>query len=154
MIAAPSQSLPFLKARLQPVAPCDPRQVRQWIVNLDDNRYAVRRSAIEELEKLGELAKPALRQVLRGKPSVEVRRQALLLLDQLDGAVLKPESIRTLRAMEVLERIGTPQARQVLEGLAHGAPGATVTQEAEAALKRLDKRALARSLSSPPWPHF
>jgi hypothetical protein len=154
MIAAPSQAVPFLKDHLQPVPPCDSRQLQQWIANLDDNRYATRKNAVEELEKLGELAEPALRRVLTGKPSAEVRRRAANLLDQMDAVALKPESIRTLRAMEVLERIGTPEAKQVLEGLARGAPGAKVTQEAEAALKRLGKRALARTPSAVPWHHF
>jgi hypothetical protein len=148
MITTPSQSVPFLQAHLQPIKPSDSRQIQRWIVNLDDNRYAVRKKATEELEKLGELAEPALRQALKGKPSAEMRRRAATLIDQLDGVILKPEAIRTLRAMEVLERIGTPEARRVLEALANGAPGATVTQEAEAALKRLGKRDLALSSSN------
>ncbi len=40
------------------------------------------------------------------------------------------------RAVEVLELIGTPQARQVLQALADGAPGALVTTSAQAALSR------------------
>ena len=40
------------------------------------------------------------------------------------------------RAAEVLERIGTPEARQVLQALAEGAPGALLTTSAQAALKR------------------
>jgi hypothetical protein len=42
-----------------------------------------------------------------------------------------------LRAIEVLEHIGTPEARQVLDTLARGAAVARVTQEAKASLKRL-----------------
>ena len=45
-----------------------------------------------------------------------------------------------LRAVEVLERIGTPEARQVLAKLADGAPEARLTQEAKASLQRLAKR--------------
>jgi hypothetical protein len=36
-----------------------------------------------------------------------------------------------------LERIGTPEARQLLKRLATGAPGARLTREAKASLERL-----------------
>jgi hypothetical protein len=42
-----------------------------------------------------------------------------------------------LRAIEILERIGTPEARKGLEDLAKGIPEARQTQEAKAALIRL-----------------
>jgi hypothetical protein len=48
-----------------------------------------------------------------------------------------PERLQALRAVEVLERIGTPEARKVLETLATGAPAARLTREAKASLGRL-----------------
>jgi hypothetical protein len=45
--------------------------------------------------------------------------------------------VRGMRAVEVLERIGTAEARQVLQVIAQGAPGARLTREAQEALKRL-----------------
>ena len=46
------------------------------------------------------------------------------------------ELIRNLRAVEVLEHIGTPEARQVLQTLAGGAEGARLTVAAREALRR------------------
>ena len=40
------------------------------------------------------------------------------------------------RAVEVLEKTNTPEARQVLQTLADGAPGALATRQARAALDR------------------
>jgi HEAT repeat protein len=48
-----------------------------------------------------------------------------------------PELLRPLRAIEVLERLGTPEARQFLRQLSVGNADARLTLEAKAALKRL-----------------
>jgi RNA polymerase sigma factor (sigma-70 family) len=53
------------------------------------------------------------------------------------------ESLRQLRAIEVLERIGNGEAREVLSGLAAGAPEAISTREARAAMGRI---------TQVPWP--
>jgi hypothetical protein len=45
--------------------------------------------------------------------------------------------LRACRAIELLERLATPEARALLEKLAEGAPGAFVTVSAQAALERL-----------------
>jgi hypothetical protein len=44
---------------------------------------------------------------------------------------------KVIRAVAVLEHIGSPAARQFLQVLAEGAPAAHVTREAQAALGRL-----------------
>ncbi len=77
--------------------------------------------------------------------SEEVRSRITQLLKPLDGwVVTDPDTLRALRAIWVLERIGTPEARAVLEDLAKGAPEVRQTQEAKAALDFLTKRAAAK----------
>jgi WD40 repeat protein len=56
-----------------------------------------------------------------------------------------PASIAPLqmgRALEVLEQVGTAEARQALQDLARGTGGAPLTQHAQAALQRLAQRPL------------
>jgi hypothetical protein len=48
--------------------------------------------------------------------------------------------VRTIRAIMALERIGSPEAQRVLEGLAQGAPGARETEEARVSVERLKQR--------------
>jgi hypothetical protein len=48
--------------------------------------------------------------------------------------------LRELRAVWILERIGTPPAREVLEKLAGGFPDAPLTRDAKASIQRLDHR--------------
>jgi hypothetical protein len=133
------QALPFLQARLQPVPGVDAQRIEKLIKDLDNGTFTVRSQASDELEKLAELAQPALAQVLDGKPSLEVRQRVEQLLDRLHARALLPQQVRAIRAIEVLEKIGTPEARQTLEALAKGAPGARITQDAQTALRRLAK---------------
>ncbi|HMF11982.1 MAG TPA: hypothetical protein VKE94_06735, partial [Gemmataceae bacterium] len=71
-----------------------------------------------------------------GPPSPETKRRLEDVRSKLTGLVLQGERLRAHRAVEVLERIGTAEARQVLQALADGAPGARITTSAQAALKR------------------
>ena len=61
------------------------------------------------------------------------------------------EVLRTLRAMNALERVGTHEARAVLERMAQGNPGAIETRDAQSALARLNRRLNAR-FRPPPLP--
>jgi len=59
---------------------------------------------------LGEFAVPFVQKALAGNPSVEVRRRLEALLTRLEAASLSTETIRQIRAAEVLESIGNPEA--------------------------------------------
>jgi RNA polymerase sigma factor (sigma-70 family) len=136
LAASPSQAVPFLGDHLQPAAAADPERVRQLIADLDSDRFAVRAAAAKELSGLGERIEPALRQALEGKQSAEVRKRLEALL-AAPPTPRRPESVRTLRAIQVLERIGTPEAQQILRKLAAGAAAARETRDANEALERL-----------------
>jgi hypothetical protein len=66
------------------------------------------------------------------------------VLRWLDRGDWQPRSLRTLRAIEVLEQIGTAQAAGVLARLAQGEADARLRQQARGALERLSGR-LARA---------
>jgi RNA polymerase sigma factor (sigma-70 family) len=139
LAAAPKQAVPFLKARLRPAA-AEPKQIAALLADLDSDDFDVREKATTDLEKLGDLAEPALRKALEGRPSPEVRRRAEALLKKLRKESPGPERLRELRAMEALEQVGGTEARQLLRRLAEGAPEARLTREARGALGRLDGR--------------
>jgi hypothetical protein len=82
--------------------------------------------------------------VLAGGPSLEVRRRIEGLLEKAAHPVLPSERLRPLRAVEVLERTGTDDARAILKELASGMPEARLTEEARAALGRLGSAAPER----------
>ncbi len=144
LAASAQQALPFLKMHLKPVVAADPHRIGVLLTNLNHESFGEREKATKQLEELEELAAPALRKLISGKPHLEVQRRAERLLGQLDGILTSPERLRSLRAIEVLEHICTPEAQDVLRTLAKGGPEARLTQEAKASLERLAKRAALR----------
>ncbi len=141
LASAAPQALPFLRERLKPSASPTADRVSRLIADLDDDRYPVRQAAYEELRGYGKEVEAELRKVLEGKPPLEVRRRVEALLAVLaDVAALSPQQLRLLRALQALERMGTPEARAVVKSLAEGSRTAWQTRHGRAALERLDRR--------------
>ncbi|HWG43211.1 MAG TPA: hypothetical protein VN688_10530, partial [Gemmataceae bacterium] len=136
LTSAPEQTIPLLRERVHAVSQPNPQLLARLLTDLDSDRFEVREKAMKQIEAIGELAKPALRKTLAGNPSLEVRRRVEQLLVSMEPAN-SPEQLRALRAVEVLEYLGTRQARQVLETLASGVVEARRTREAKASLARL-----------------
>src|SRR5205085_2751319 len=69
------RGVPLLRQGLRPIAAPDPERLRRLISDLDADRPAVRQKAADELRRQGEAVFPALRDALKNKPSLEVRRR-------------------------------------------------------------------------------
>ena len=138
LIAAPADALAYLRPRLKPAEGVEAKRIERWVADLDAEEFAVREKAAEELRKLGELAEPASRKALDSRPTLEMSRRLRALLDEVSQQQWHPapEILRQVRAIEVLERSGTPEARELLESLSRGAAGAHLTREARAAVHR------------------
>jgi WD40 repeat protein len=141
LAAAPAETLPFLKGRLTAMVQADPARIQCLIADLGRESFSAREKASQELARLGAAAEPALQAGLKKKPPLELRRRIEALL----GTAALPSgltfaSLRAQRSIMVLERIGTPEARQLLESLAQGPSDASSTREAKASLERMAKR--------------
>ena len=138
---APADRVLFLKKHLRPVAGPDVLHVRRLLGALDRDDYKARSGAEAELERHGELVLGELEAALQAKNTLEKQRR-------LEGLVRKArkaarpfgtaQRVGQWRALEVLERITTPEARQLLRDLAKGSPGAQLTAAARACLARLE----------------
>jgi hypothetical protein len=139
LTVAGDSGVSFLKGRVKPARlnPASVARTRQWIGELDSDAFAERERASESLREMGELAEPLLRDVLKAHPTAEVRKRVRALLAGLDSGQLPGGRLRELRAVEVLERVGTDEAKRLLTVLANGTPDARLTREAKAALERL-----------------
>jgi Tol biopolymer transport system component len=136
---APVTTVPWLVQEMPQPKAVDLTKVDQLIKDLDDDRYAVREKASEELGQIGDPALPALRKALEGKPSLEMRMRVNRLIEAIESGTGSPDRLLGLRIVETLERIGTPAAREALEAVAKKPPDERVGADARAALKRLER---------------
>jgi WD40 repeat protein len=142
LLRKPEASVAFFQERLRPAQALDDKRLARLLADLDDAAFETREAANRELTRLGERAEAALRRALANRPSLEMRRRIEDVLSKLEPTPPSSETLRMLRAIEVLEYVGTPAARRCLETLAKGAPDARQTRDAKAALQRLaNKRA-------------
>lgn len=140
LTAAPASSIKLFKERLRADPPVDGKRIRQWLSELDAERFAVREAASADLQKLGTAALPALRLALSEPKSAEARRRLLALLAELKGKSPTPEQMRQSRSIQVLERIGTKEVQEILESLTSDPPLTWQASTVAAALERLQRR--------------
>jgi RNA polymerase sigma factor (sigma-70 family) len=137
LLAAPAEAVALLAARLKPAQPVDAQRLAVLVADLDSPQFTSRKQAADALRQLGKRAAPALRQAEQKAGSLETRRRAGALLAELEKSPPAADELRALRAVEVLEWLGTADARRLLIELAGGDPEAPLTQAPGAALKRL-----------------
>jgi WD40 repeat protein len=135
LAADPGHALPLVKGVLKPVPPADAKKVAGLIAVLDDDDFEVREKATRELSAIAG-AEAVLRKAMDGAASAEVRQRLRAALEAREGVELEADWTATLRALEVLEQLDTPEARDWLRALADGEPSAPLTRAATAALRR------------------
>jgi hypothetical protein len=137
LVLDPDRAVKLLQERLQKRKEYD---LPRLLADLDDDEYEVRERASEALARLGVEARQFLLRSLEGKLSLEQQKRVCELLqrDTITGVSL--ESLRRVRAVEVLERIGTPAARAVLAEVERWGSGDWASADAAAARQRLTAR--------------
>jgi WD40 repeat protein len=137
LVRMPARAVPLLRERLRPV---DPRRIERLVAELDADDFATRERAAADLARVGRVAAPALGKAARSA-SAELRRRAEELLARLpdDGTVV-PAPPQVLRALEVLEAIGSKESKEVLAAVAGGPGDSEATRRAREALARLGVR--------------
>ena len=135
LMAHPQRAVEVISKRLQPDSGATDKEIRELIKNLSAPKFAQRDKAITRLKQIGPRSFPALEQALKAAPDLETSRRIRELLRTVETA-LTPETLRDLRSLQILEMIGTPEARALLTEIAQGDAGAAKTRLARAALDR------------------
>lgn len=126
-----------LRARLHAERPVPATELTRALADLDSANPIARERATRRLREWGGRVETELRRAVTKGLALEARRRVERVLAEFANGPTDPKQLRLLRAVRVLERIGTTEARDVLRSLATGAEDAPLTREARAALQRL-----------------
>jgi hypothetical protein len=102
--------------------------------DLHADDFKTRERTTVELERLAELVENQVRAALKDETSAETKRRLERILDAID--LLDSGRLRQLRAVQLLGRIGTAEARSLLQELCYGAAAGRLTCEAKASVQR------------------
>jgi hypothetical protein len=125
-----ARALPVVRDQIRPIPTVSAKRLRQLVEGLDADDFQTRQRSSRELERLGSLAEPALREAERAS-SLEVKLRA-----STQRTTVAQHTRRTLRLLPLLSESGTPQARALVEELSRGAPWAEETRAARLALRQ------------------
>ena len=142
MSADPARAVAFVKERWKPAPELDARRIDRLMAELDDDEFAVREKATEELERHTPKTEEAMRRLLLGGASAEAAHRIHQIMKDLQTPQTTPPSpeLANLRVVELLETCGTDGARDLLQALGKGPEDAQLTREARAALGRMAGR--------------
>jgi hypothetical protein len=141
LMSSPKQAVAFLRKHVRPAkAPLDEEKIRQLIILADDRDPNIRDKAQAALIDAGYLALSPLRVVRHLTTDKDVRAGLERLIDEASHPIAR-RTLRDVRAVEALEKLGTPEARKLLRDLAVNSYAASgLSDAAWAALDRMQKR--------------
>src|SRR5262249_23657941 len=141
LAAAKDDGVAWLEDKLAQVRKPDAARVQKLIAQLDDGEQDKRDEASRELRALGAQIEAEVKKALEAPPSAEVKKRLEELLKEMRSLWLRdPDAVRAVRAVHVLERVGSDRAAALLKKLAEGDPAARLTREAKISLERLEVR--------------
>jgi hypothetical protein len=108
----------------------DRKKAEAWLRDLDSDSFEVRQAATRGLEKFGIAAKPFLREALKARPHLEVRRRIDALLARFKGHDADdleiPAGVTVVTAGELMERhlraLSSSDETRAMSGLVELAP--------------------------------
>jgi hypothetical protein len=137
LTANPSKGIALLKQKtVSPTAP-PAETVAGHVAALDSADFRKREQATKTLADMGEIVLPQLRDALK-RASSEARERLANLIAKAEA--MTPDQLRAIRCCEILEGIGSAEAKALLVEWAKGAAAATLAREAAESLERLRRR--------------
>jgi hypothetical protein len=143
----PAVTLRWLDAHLWPLERPTDYDIDLWLAKLAHPRYGEREEATRQLVRHLDVAGPAVTGLLAATKSPEVEHRLRMVIDRHANLGGDGEVVRLVRAVAILERIDSADARKLLLRLARG--GGIPAERAKAALRRLTA---GKSADNPPAP--
>jgi WD40 repeat protein len=119
LAAGRDQTVRRMRAELLPPLP-DARLVKRLLARLDSDDSAVQKRAMDDLTALGSGVRPLLEKSLKGTTDADVRLRLLVVLARLRKVDSATEARQAERGVQLLRRVGTKAARELLRDLARG----------------------------------
>jgi WD40 repeat protein len=138
----PKETLAFLPSKIAGIGGVDRASIEKLVEDLRGDSFAKRQSATQELELCAGLARPFLLRALQEKPTLEMKARLEKIVEKAGypWRGISRDRLRGLRAVEVLETIGSQESRLALERLSREASDVGLAGEALNAVARLRDR--------------
>ena len=135
---APAETEKLFAEKIQPAMALDPKLIQRRLADLGSNKFAIREAATQALCDQDRQVLPYLKDTLTTAVSAEARERANKILEHHLRTPIPAEQLRQVRAVMILERIGDGESKKLLKKWADGPVSALLTEEASAALRRLE----------------
>ncbi len=149
LISRPHQTVTWLNDHLTAGPVLHEEEIPQLVKQLASEDPRVHLKASIKLERFGKAASPALFTALTSADERAYRERIESILSQTGKYPIPPEQLQRERAISVLEKIATPSAQALLKSIAAHDPPTATSEEAQAALDRLEAYRRAPSADKP-----
>jgi hypothetical protein len=143
LLATAPDHVAYIRGKLAEVPlKSDEARVRKLIESLDAESFDEREAAMDELVKMGAGVVEAVRRAGLGAGNDEVRYRCRVILKKLGSELVSGgagAAARLSRAIRVLERAGSKEARELLTEIADRKIAGDLAPDARAALARMPK---------------
>jgi WD40 repeat protein len=136
----PQQTVDLLNQRLTPGEVRNADELPKLIAQLSGDDVKASLKAEARLKSFGNKASSALFKALGEKPPLAARQRIEQVLQAIGEFPIPPETLQRTRAIQLLEQIGSQDAAMILKRLADTEPSTPASNDAKAALKRLEQR--------------
>jgi WD40 repeat protein len=136
------KGLEWIREKLPASKPYPEKELTPLIEGLENKSFRIRNATIKKLAAIGPVIEPRMKELLKENRSSPMNDGVNKVLTEMKQLTMKPygESLRQIRAVQVLEYIGNEEARKVLENWSKGTSGTFLTEEALRAVNRLREK--------------
>jgi WD40 repeat protein len=138
LAARPDEAMKLFRQHVKPRTPAPAERVARLFADLEADDFGKREQATRDLAELGDVLEQVLVKLRKETSSPEVARRVGVILDRIANRKVADELV-----VQTLEAIASADAIRLLEELGRGAPGASLTIEAQAATERIVRRGQA-----------
>ncbi len=115
LVDARKEAVALLRKKILPAKKPNHEEVKRLVDGLDSNKFQDRNKASALLKSFGYSVEPLLRTLVETENRPEVKERLQKLIDEFSDPELKdPSFLQTRRAIQVLETIGSDDAKQLL----------------------------------------